>query len=299
MFILALVLLIACIAIHFVGKKIDSEETGMKRVFNIAKYLLLAITLLILFFNCFNIIPSGKTGVVATFGKIQDEEKSPGLTLIFPWQTLTLVNIQTQTMYTGEDAEHGGVSMNVLSKDGLEISIDQSILFKVFDKDASEILKELGVNYHNIIISFQRSITRDESVKYTAIELYSTKREEYQSNIFNLMKKALAERNIELEQVLIRGIGLPASVKNAIEEKINAEQSSQKMAFVLEKERQEADRKRIEAAGIRDYQKIITEHANNFTIQLKTLETIDHLKDSPNTKFIFFGNKEGQPFMFQ
>lgn len=299
MFITALIFLLIYIALHFVNKRIDPDETGVKRGLLIARYVTLVLAILLIFINCFNIIPSGKTGVVATFGKIQDEEKSPGLTLIFPWQSLTLVNTQTQTLYTGEDTEHGGVSMKVLSKDGLEISIDQSILFKVFDKNASEILKNLGVNYHNIIISFQRSITRDESVKYTAIELYSTKREEYQSNIFNLMKKALAERNIELEQVLIRGIGLPTSVKNAIEEKINAEQSSQKMAFVLEKERQEADRKRIEAAGIRDYQKIITEHATPFTIQLKTLETIDHLKDSPNTKFIFFGNKEGQPFMFQ
>lgn len=138
-----------------------------------------------------------------------------------------------------------------------------------------------------------RTRIRDNAVYYDAVALYSTKRNEFQQRIFKSIEKDFKSRGLVLEQLLIRNIDLPKSVKTTIEGKINAEQEAQKMQFVLQKEKQEAERKRVEAQGIADYQKIISTGLSDKQLQYEQIKAQKELAASPNTKIIFMGKGNG------
>ena len=141
-----------------------------------------------------------------------------------------------------------------------------------------------------------RTAIRDNAVSYQAVDLYSVKRQEFQNRTTQTIEQSFAKRGLELQQVLVRNIALPASVKASIESKINAEQDAQKMQFVLQKERQEADRKRVEAQGIADYQKILSTGLSDKQLQYETIKAQKEIALSPNTKVIIMGGK-GNPIM--
>jgi len=138
-----------------------------------------------------------------------------------------------------------------------------------------------------------RTRIRDNAVYYDAVALYSTKRNEFQQRIFKTIEADFKKRGLVLEQLLIRNINLPTSVKKTIESKINAEQDAQKMQFVLQKEKQEAERKRVEAQGIADYQKIISTNLTDKQLQYEQIKAQKELAASPNTKIIFMGKNNG------
>jgi regulator of protease activity HflC (stomatin/prohibitin superfamily) len=142
-----------------------------------------------------------------------------------------------------------------------------------------------------------RTKIRDNAVYYDAISLYSTKRDEFQQKIFQSIEKEFSTRGIVLESILIRNITLPESVKLAIESKINAEQESQKMRFVLDKERQEADRKRVEAQGIADYQRIITSTLTDRLLQYEQIKAQKELALSSNSKVVIMGSGKNAPIL--
>jgi regulator of protease activity HflC (stomatin/prohibitin superfamily) len=142
-----------------------------------------------------------------------------------------------------------------------------------------------------------RTQIRNNAVYYDAVSLYSTRRDEFQDRIFKGIEKDFADRGIILEELLVRNITLPESVKMAIESKINAEQEAQKMEFVLQKERQEAERKRVEAQGISDYQKIITATLSDKQLQYEMIKANRDIALSPNTKIIIMGGKGNQPLI--
>lgn len=247
--------------------------------------------------SCFITIPPGEVGVQILFGKVQPGTLESGLHFINPLVQIQRFNIKTQnyTMSSVHDEgdKEGDDAIRVLTSDGLEVTIDLTVLFRVRSGDAPKILEKLGVDYKNLIVRpVTRTKIRDNAVYYDAISLYSTKRDEFQARIFKDIQLIFASRGMELEQMLVRNITLPNSVKQTIESKINAEQESQKMQFVLTKEKQEAERKRVEAQGIADYQKIISLNLTDKQLQYEMIKAQKEIALSPNTKIIVTNGKD-------
>jgi regulator of protease activity HflC (stomatin/prohibitin superfamily) len=242
----------------------------------------------------FKQIDAGKVGVKSLYGSVQPDVLESGLHLINPLLDVTDFDIQTQN-YTmsadhSEGAQEGDDAIRVLSNDGLEVVIDLTVLYKISAMDAPKIFKQIGVNYTDKIVRpVTRTRIRDNAVYYDAVALYSTKRNEFQLRIFKSIEEDFKARGLILEQLLIRNINLPASVKTTIESKINAEQDAQKMQFVLQKEKQEAERKRVEAQGIADYQRIISSGLTDKQLQYEQIKAQKEIATSANTKIIFMG----------
>jgi regulator of protease activity HflC (stomatin/prohibitin superfamily) len=239
-------------------------------------------------------VDAGEVGVKKLFGRVQPDVLPSGLHLVNPF--VNVVNIETRTQnYTmsgvhNEGEKLGDDAIRVLSADGLEVTIDLTVLFRVQPQKAPELLRQIGEEYiDRIVRPIARTRIRDNAVYYDAVSLYSTKRDEFQGRIYKSIESEFVKRGLVLENLLIRNISLPASVKNAIESKINAEQEAQKMQFVLQKERQEADRKRVEAQGIADYQRIISESLTDKQLQYEQIKAMKDLAGSGNAKMVIMG----------
>ena len=196
-----------------------------------------------------------------------------------------------------EGAQAGDDAIRVLTADGLEVTIDLTVLYRVVPSEAPRLMKETGLDYNDKIVRpLTRTKIRDNAVYYDAVSLYSTKRDTFQMRIFNSIEKDFNKRGLILEQLLVRNITLPASVKTTIESKINAEQDAQKMQFVLQKEKQEAERKRVEAQGIADYQRIISTGLSDKQLQYESIKANLELAKSANAKVIIMG-KSNSPMI--
>ncbi|MBC7745580.1 MAG: prohibitin family protein [Flavobacterium sp.] len=252
--------------------------------------------------SMFKVIDAGQVGVKSVFGKVDNDVMYSGLNVINPVAEVTTFDVKTQN-YTmsgvhDEGSKQGDDAIRVLSADGLEVIIDLSVLFRVKASSAPTILREIGTDYlDKIVRPVARTAIRDNAVSYDAVALYSSKRDEFQTRIFNTINKSFLKRGLELEQLLVRNITLPASVKTTIESKINAEQDAQKMTFVLQKERQEAERKRVEAQGIADYQRILSTGLSDKQLQYESIKAQKDIALSPNTKVIIMGNTKGSPII--
>jgi regulator of protease activity HflC (stomatin/prohibitin superfamily) len=250
--------------------------------------------------SMFKVIDAGQVGVKTLFGKVENDVLYSGLNVVNPLVEVTNFDTKTQN-YTmsgihDEGTKAGDDAIRVLSSDGLEVTIDLSVLFKVRATEAPRILKEIGNDYlDKIVRPISRTAIRDNAVYYEAVALYSTKRQEFQDKIFKTINESFAKRGLVLEQLLVRNITLPESVKKSIESKINAEQDAQKMTFVLQKERQEAERKRVEAQGIADYQRILSTGLSDKQLQYEAIKAQKDIALSPNTKIIIMGNSKGAP----
>lgn len=244
--------------------------------------------------SCIVQIEAGEAGVKVLFGKVQKEVLQSGLHFINPMLDIKRVDVRTQN-YTmsgihDEGAKSGDDAIKVLTSDGLEVTIDLTVLYRVLAVEAPRLLQETGFDFENKIVRpLSRTRIRDNAVYYQAIELYSTKRDEFQSRIYKGIEDDFKKRGLLLEQLLVRNITLPESVKATIEQKINAEQDAQKMQFVLQKEKQEAERKRVEAQGIADYQRIISESLTEKQLQYESIKAMMELSKSPNSKMIIMG----------
>lgn len=245
---------------------------------------------------CVRQVDAGYVGVKSLFGKVQTESLSSGLNFINPLISVTPIDIRTQN-YTmsgvhDEGSKSGDDAIKVLTSDGLEVTIDLSVLYRVNPTEAPRLLKEIGIDFEDKIVRpITRTRIRDNSVYYEAVALYSTKRDEFQSRIFKTIENDFKSRGLILENLLVRNITLPASVKSTIEQKINAEQEAQKMQFVLQKEKQEAERKRVEAQGISDYQRIISESLSDRQLQYEQIKAMRELAGSANSKIIVMPSK--------
>lgn len=267
--------------------------------FKIAGALIIALGL---FSSMFKQIDAGNVGVKSLYGSVEKDILQSGLHIVNPLVDVTNFDIQTQN-YTmsaihSEGAQEGDDAIRVLSNDGLEVVIDLTVLYRISPNDAPKIFKQIGVNYADKIVRpVTRTRIRDNAVYYDAVALYSTKRNEFQQRIFKSIEDDFKSRGLILEQLLIRNINLPASVKTTIESKINAEQEAQKMQFVLQKEKQEAERKRVEAQGIADYQRIISTGLSDKQLQYEQIKAQKELAASPNTKIIFMNSKGNAPII--
>lgn len=242
-------------------------------------------------------VEPGEIGVQKLFGKVNNTILKSGLNIVNPLVEVVIFDTRTQN-YTmsgvqDEGSKVGDDAIRVLSADGLEVVIDLTVLYKVIPTEAPRILQEIGTDYRNTIVRpICRTKIRDNAVYYDAVALYSTKRDEFQGRIFKTIEKDFRSRGLELEQLLVRNLTLPASVKTTIESKINAEQDAQKMTFVLQKEKQEAERKRVEAQGIADYQKILSTGLSDKQLQYEMIKAI---ATSPNAKLIIMNGKNSTP----
>ena len=249
--------------------------------------------------SCFIQIDAGQVGVKKLFGKVQPDVLESGLHFINPLYEVEKMDIKTQN-YTmsgihDEGQRQGDDAIRVLTADGLEVTIDLTVLYRLVPADAPRLVKETGVDYeYKIVRPITRTRIRDNAVYYEAVALYSSKRDEFQSRIFNGIENDFKKRGLLLENLLVRNITLPAAVKSTIEQKIQAEQEAQKMQFVLQKEKQEADRKRIEAQGISDYQHIISESLTDRQLQYEQIKAYKEMAVSQNAKVILIG-KGGAP----
>jgi len=202
-------------------------------------------------------------------------------------QNYTMSAVHNEGDVAGDDA------IRALTADGLEVVIDLTVLYKVLSTEAPKIVRETGLDYkEKIVRPITRTKIRDNAVYFTAVDLYSTRRDEFQAKIYKSIEESFKARGLVLEQLLVRNIALPAMVKTSIEEKIKAEQDAQKMEYVLQKEKQEAERKRVEAQGIADYQRIMSSGLTDKQLQYEQIQVMKGLVTSPNSKVIVMGGSK-------
>jgi regulator of protease activity HflC (stomatin/prohibitin superfamily) len=279
--------------------KSDSPLQKFGGTLRIVSFLAIVIGLLT---ACVKQIDAGYVGVKSLFGKVQNDVLRSGLNFVNPLVDVRQVDVRTLN-YTmsgvhDEGIKSGDDAIRVLTADGLEVTIDLSVLYRVVPEEAPRLIREVGIDYEDKIVRpITRTRIRDNSVYYDAVALYSVKRDEFQDRIFKSIDADFKKRGLLLENLLVRNITLPASVKAVIEQKINAEQDAQKMQFVLQKEKQEAERKRVEAQGISDYQRIISESLSDRQLQYEQIKAMKELAGSANAKIILMPSKGGTPII--
>jgi regulator of protease activity HflC (stomatin/prohibitin superfamily) len=241
--------------------------------------------------QCFTQIPAGHVGVVDFFGIVSTRTLPSGINLVNPLAKIIKFSIQTQ--------EHKE-TMEVLSREGLTIGLEISALYRLNPDSAARVYKTVaGGDYETIILIPQfRSISRAVTASFQASALYSTERDRLGTAIQEELAAMVAPRGVIIETTPLRNVALPVQLTEAIEQKQKADQESQRMEFILTKEKQEADRKRIEAEGIADFQTIVAAGISEQLLRWKGIEATEKLAGSPNTKVIIVGaGKDGLPII--
>jgi len=238
----------------------------------------------------FRTVPAGHVGVKDFFGNVSANVLSPGINVVLPLTRVVKMSVQTQEIKETAD---------VPSREGLILNLETSLLFQVDPAKAADIYRTVGSDYVGTIVEPQfRSAIREITASYEAKALYSAERERIATEIFQLFRRLASERGIIVQQVLLRKIGLPPVVANAIQEKLRREQESEQMKFVLAKEQQEAERKRIEAQGIADFQRIVAQGISAQLLEWKGIEATEKLATSSNAKVVVIGSsKSGLPII--
>ena len=248
------------------------------------------VALIIAITQCWTVIPAGHTGVVDFLGNVSDNTLKPGVNLVNPMAKVEKMSIKTQELKE---------LMSVPSKEGLSVDLEISLLFKLNSEKANDIYKTVGPNYADIILVPQfRSVVRGVTARFEAKALYTASREKLAGEILEELERLVGPRGIIVEQAPLRQIKLPERLTKSIEEKLQAEQESQRMQFVLTREKQEADRKRIEAKGIADFQDIVSKGISDQLLKWKGIEATEKLANSTNTKVVVIGSgKDGLPLI--
>jgi len=283
-FILAIIVFIGGIIFHFRMKKIGRKQEALVSI--VAVLIAAGVGI----FNVFTVVPAGTVGVVDFLGKVNDNTLKAGVNLVNPMAKVVKFSIKTQELKE---------VMNVPSKEGLSVQLEISLLFRLDPDNANIIYKTVGPNYAEIILMPQfRSVVRGVTARYQAKALYTASREKLAGEIMNELDSLVGPRGITIETAALRQIILPERLTKSIEEKLQAEQESQRMAFVLKKEEQEAERKRIEAKGIKDFQTIVSEGINDQLLRWKGIEATEKLANSTNSKVVVIGSgKDGLPLI--
>jgi regulator of protease activity HflC (stomatin/prohibitin superfamily) len=257
-----------------------------------SKILLLAAAIfaLIFFFSSVISVPTGHVGIPTLFGRVTGETLGEGIHIINPLKSVEKLSIQTQSVKE---------SANVPSNEGLILALDTSLLFHLDRSKAAEVFQKVGANYaEKIVEPTLRAAIRASTSSHTANALYTNARELVQQQIQDQLTAELAPRGVIVENILLRDVQLPAMLKGSIEAKQQAEQDALRMSFILQKEKQEAERKRIEAQGIADFQKIVAQGISSQLLEWKGIEATEKLATSANSKVVIVGNsKTGLPII--
>lgn len=235
-------------------------------------------------------VPTGHVGVLTLFGRVTGEVLGEGIHLINPLKSVQKLSIQTQSVKE---------SANVPSNEGLILALDTSLLFHLDRSKAAEVYQKVGSNYaEKIVEPTLRAAIRAATSAHTANALYTNARELVQQQIQEELTAQLSSRGVIVENILLRDVQLPSMLKSSIEAKQQAEQDALRMNFILQKEKQEAERKRIEAQGIADFQKIVAQGISPQLLEWKGIEATEKLAASPNAKVVVVGNsKNGLPLV--
>lgn len=249
-----------------------------------------AVATLITVMQFFTVIPAGAVGVVDFLGNVSANTLKSGVNMVNPLANVIKFSIKTQEFKE---------EMNVPSNEGLSIQLEISLLYHLNPENANNIYRTVGEDYTNrILIPQFRSVVRGVTAKYEAKTLYTSGREVLSKEIETELNKLVSERGIVVEAAPLRQIILPPGLTVSIEEKLKAEQESQRMQFILLKEKQEADRKRIEAQGIADFQTIISTGLTDKLLKWKGIEATEKLANSQNAKIVVIGSgKDGLPLI--
>jgi regulator of protease activity HflC (stomatin/prohibitin superfamily) len=248
------------------------------------------VFILIASLQFFTIVPAGNVGVVNFFGTVSDNTLKAGINFVNPLANVIKMSVQTQEIKE---------IMDVPSKEGLSVQLEVSVLYHLNPEKAADVYKTVGETYENVILEPQfRSVTRGVTAGYEAKALYTSEREHLSLQIMKELEAFVEARGITVESAPLRRVGLPAGLSQSIESKLQAEQESQRMQFVLTKERQEADRKRIEAQGIADFQTIVAKGISDQLLRWKGIEATEKLAGSTNAKIVIIGaGKDGLPLI--
>lgn len=253
--------------------------------------LLVIIFVLIIFLSSIRIVQPGYVGIQILFGNINKKVLRNGLHIVFPLVQVKMMDIRmndyTMSIAKEEGVKKGDDAITSLTKDGLTIALDITIWYKLDPTKAADVYQNIGTDYvQKIVRPAVRTAIRNATVGYFVSEIFSEKREELSKKIYDELFSNLSEKGIIVDKVLLRNIDLPQKVKNAVDEKIAAEQESQKMVYVLEKERKEKERKLIEAEGIAQAQKKITESLSKQYLQWYYIQNLKELLNTQNSKII-------------
>lgn len=275
------------------GVDLTNSLAAMPRIGTLrSKFLTLLglILLLILLLASVVSIPTGHVGVLTMFGRVTGEVLGEGIHTINPLKSVQRMSIQTQAVKE---------SASVPSNEGLILALDTSLLFHLDRTKAADVFQKVGANYaEKIVEPTLRAAIRAATSSHTANSLYTNARELVQQQIQDELSTQLVSRGVIIENVLLRDVQLPAMLKSSIEAKQQAEQDALRMNFVLQKEKQEAERKRIEATGIADFQKIVAQGISAQLLEWKGIEATEKLATSPNSKVVVVGNtKNGLPLI--
>jgi prohibitin 1 len=245
---------------------------------------------LLAFGQMITVVPAGNVGVVDFFGTVSQNTLKAGINMINPLARVVKFSVQTEELKE---------TMDVPSKEGLTVQLEISALYHLNPEKAAEVYKSVGENYVQILLEPQiRSVSRGVTAGYDARALYTSEREILAQTIMLDLEKLVEPRGITIEATPLRRVGLPAGLTASIEEKLRAEQESQRMQFVLTKEKQEAERKRIEAQGISDFQNIVTRGISEPLLRWKGIEATEKIAGSQNAKVIIIGaGKDGLPLI--
>src|SRR5215469_11804657 len=250
------------------------------------------VVLFILLMASTTSIPTGNVGVLTLFGKVTGETLGEGIHLLNPLKSVQKLSIQTQSVKE---------SASVPSNEGLMLALDTSLLFHLDKSKAAEVYQLVGADYADKIVEpTLRSEIRASTSAHSANALYANARELVQQQIQDSLMKQLAQRGVVVENVLLRDVQLPPMLKSSIEAKQQAEQDALRMNFILQKEKQEAERKRIEAQGISDFQRIVATGISAQLLEWKGIEATEKLATSSNAKVVIVGNsKNGLPLVLE
>jgi len=269
------------------GKIID---TGGRPLFRLVGLGIAAFIIVILLFSAVTRVSTGHVGVLTLFGRVTGEVLPDGIHVINPLKTNNEMSIQTQTIKE---------SANVPSSEGLMMNLDTSLIYKLNPEKSADVFQKIGANYESVVIEpMLRAAIREATASHSANALYTGEREMVGKQIYDQLTTQLGQRGLLVENVLLRDIQLPATLKASIESKQQAEQEALAMNFRLQKEKQEAERKRIEAGGIRDFQQIVAQGISPQLLEWKGIEATENLAKSVNSKVVVIGNsKNGLPLI--
>jgi regulator of protease activity HflC (stomatin/prohibitin superfamily) len=254
--------------------------------------LLIGIFVLILLYASLAYVPAGHVGVLTLFGRVTGDVLPEGTHFVNPFKANNILSIRTQELKE---------TASVPSDEGLVMTLDTSLLFRLDPEKASDVFQKIGPDYISVVVEPTfRSTIRAVTASHSANALYTGGREEVAQTIFKELVNQLSGRGIEVQSILLRDIQLPDLLKTSIESKQQAEQDSLRMAFVLQKEKQEADRKRIEAQGIRDFQQTVSQGISQQLLEWKGIEATERLANSSNAKIVIIGNsRNGLPLIME
>jgi len=282
--ILGVILFIVGIATSFFF--FSDEDEKSYRMFTIVVSSIVLIFFLVT--SPLTVVPAGHNGVLVFFGNVYGQI-SEGISMVNPLSDIVKMSVRSQEMSEQSDSP---------SNEGLNVHLDVSLIYRLDPSKVAEIYKTIGPNFVDVFIKPQfRAAIRSATVRHSAKDLYTSGRDLVTNDVHRILDESLKQRGIIVENILMRRIQLPEQVSTAINAKLQADQDAQRMHFVLEKERQEAERKRIEAKGIADFQNIVTAGISEPLLRWKGIEATELLAKSPNAKIVIIGGRDGMPLI--